>query len=594
MHGLSGADLLRLAGGTNTSATVRRLCDAERSKHILLLHTVIAEAALRFPEACAAVELADSWKLLTRVQRHAPHVAADVLQMPQLGSWATDCLLRMGRTDSDSAELRADLAQAGGFAAVAGLRAGLEFDVPIASPAGRPALPGLGPLSARAPGIVRLVRSGGRLELVTADGVVPLHEPRPLVVAVDHAGLSLDVVIDCTTPSLDRYRHRRLAAVGPSDLRRWSERMAGAWRILAVHHRAEAEGISLSLRSVVPLRTDRAGSTVAATSPSAFGAIATSLPSDDLVLAETLVHEFQHMKLCSVLDLLPLIDSVPGPLGYAPWRDDPRPLKALLHGAYAYLGVTRFWRTQRRHLPAEQALRGHAEFARRRGETLLAVESLVASGRLTAEGGRFVGEARRQLRAWQHDPVPEEALRLGLSASFEHRTTWEARHVVVDPEAVRGLVAHWTARGPAPVDDRTEPPYQVRSGARRGPHPRETLLTLRYAEPRRFRALLDAEGPGREGALGLSGADTALLRGDLSTAEAGYRDEIGRRPAAPEAWSGLALAVRGRSDPAASLLRRRVPLVAALHAAIRATGECADPLELAGWLARGATDRRGP
>jgi hypothetical protein len=32
---------------------------------------------------------------------------------------------------------------------------------------------------------------------------------------------------------------------------------------------------------------------------------------------------------------------------YVPWRDDPRPISGLLQGAYAYLGVTGFWRTRR-------------------------------------------------------------------------------------------------------------------------------------------------------------------------------------------------------------------------------------------------------
>ena len=37
-------------------------------------------------------------------------------------------------------------------------------------------------------------------------------------------------------------------------------------------------------------------------SPAAFGAIATSWPPDPVTLAETLVHEFQHVKLCGLLD----------------------------------------------------------------------------------------------------------------------------------------------------------------------------------------------------------------------------------------------------------------------------------------------------
>ena len=47
---------------------------------------------------------------------------------------------------------------------------------------------------------------------------------------------------------------------------------------------------------------------MSATTPAAFGAIATSWPPDGVTLAETLVHEFQHVKLGVLLDLVPLVE----------------------------------------------------------------------------------------------------------------------------------------------------------------------------------------------------------------------------------------------------------------------------------------------
>ncbi|WP_327286858.1 aKG-HExxH-type peptide beta-hydroxylase [Streptomyces sp. NBC_01198] len=616
VHELPAAELLQLAAGEGSRETAARLCDAERSKHILLLHAVIAETAQRFPAAHRELELAASWTALSIAQSYAPDTVAPVLAMPQLGAWAADCLLRLARSDGDSPELRACLADAGAFAAIACLRAGVDFDLLVASSDGVPALPVTGALTPaadgparRAPaavrGPVRLRGHGGRLELVTADVVLPVDRPRPITLTTRHAGLTLDLAVDCSTPSLDCPRHRRVESLDPVEIRRWAETLAGTWRILTRHHRADAEAISLVVRTLVPLMPEGSGSSVAATLPSAFGAVAASLPPDDLAMAETLVHELQHLKLCAVLELVPLIGEGegegegdgagpgPGPVSddffYAPWRDDPRPPAALLQGAYAFLGVTRFWRTQRRLLPAEQAVRGHAEFARRRAETLGVAENLLASGRLTAEGAGFVGEMARRLRAWRADEVPAEARRLGLSASFEHRTTWEVRHVLVDPAALHELAARWNARRPAALADRSWPPYRVRPADRRGLHPRSRLLTLRYADPARFRDLLGAENPSGTGALGLGPADAALLRDDLPAAAAGYLDALRRRPCGPEVWSGLALAVRGRrDDPAAAFLSRRVPLVSAVHTALHtASGETADPLALAGWLARG-------
>ncbi|WP_327328012.1 HEXXH motif domain-containing protein [Streptomyces sp. NBC_01210] len=593
MHGLLQADLAQLAEGAGDPTTLLRLCEAERSKHILLLHSVIAEAGRRFPAAHDELELAGAWALLNRVQQKAPDILTKVLQMPQLGAWAVDCLLRLEHVESDSLALRADLSQAGAFAAVAGVRAGLDFNLPVALPDGLLVLPGLGSLCTPVRGYARLRHSGVRLELVTGEAAMGLPAMRPPSVVARHAGLSLELDVDSSTPYLDRYRHPRLATVDHRELRQWSERFAGAWRILAAHHRNDAEAISVSMRTVVPLQADRTGSTVAATSPSTFGAVATSLPSDDLTLAETLVHEFQHLKLCAVLDLLPLVDSRKGELAYAPWRDDPRPSRGLLHGAYAYLGVTRFWRTQRWHMPADQALRGHAEFVRRCAETLGVVKSLLASSRLTAEGERFVAAAGLQLRRWQRDPAPKAARRIALRASYEHRTTWEARHTVVDPESVDRLVARWTAGRPPDVAEWSSVPSRIRSAGVQCSHPRGMLLTLGYVDPPRARRLLDEEAQGGPANLGLSKADAALLRGDLLTAVAAYRSEIRRRPVEPEVWAGLALAVKWSSDPAAAFLCRRVPLAIALHAAIHdTTGDLIDPLELADWLANNEPRRR--
>ncbi|MET9761353.1 HEXXH motif domain-containing protein [Streptomyces sp. NPDC006372] len=586
-HGLQRADLDRLAQGVNDVATVERLCEAERSKHILLFHSVISEAARRFPALHAGLELAGVWEALGRVQREAPEVLGRVFQMPQLGAWAVDCLRSVTQADQASPALRADLAQAGTFAAAGCIWAGIDFDLPLVVPDGRLVLPGLGALPVSVQGDVRLRRRSARLEIMVGGVPSPLPEPVPVRVCVRDRNVSFSVDLDDTTPYLDRYRHRRTERLSSLDLQRWSERIAGAWRILTEHHPDTAAAMSVAVQTIVPLRPDLKGSTVAATSPAVFGAIATSLAADDLTLAETLVHEFQHLKLCGILDLFPLVVPGDGALSYAPWRDDPRPVRGLLQGAYAYLGVTRFWQVQRWHMPPDRALRGHAEFFRRCRETLEVVMGLLVSGRLTAEGRRFVEVAAQQLRRWQRDCVPDTASRLALAASCEHRTTWEARHVSFDPEPVVRLAEAWNAgrtREPAEcasMQRRVQPAHQ------RPAHARGTLLTMRYADPERFRELLEEKGPGGPGGLRLSAADVALLRDDMPSATAAYRAEICRRPVEPEVWSGLSMAAAdSMPGPAAAFLRRRVALVFAVHSAIHdITGSRIDPLELAGWLA---------
>ncbi|MFJ4819574.1 HEXXH motif domain-containing protein [Streptomyces sp. NPDC088801] len=586
-HGLRRADLERLARNVDDAAIMERLCEAELSKHLLLFHGVLAEAARCFPRVYAELELAGVWEILGRVQQEAPDVFGRLFRMPQLGAWAVDCLRSVTQAHQASPALRVNLSRAGTFAATGGIWAGTDFDLPLVLPDKRLVLPGFRALPVPVQGEVRLRRHKGRLDIGTGGALATLPQPASVRIRTRDGKLSLSVDLDDTTPYLDRYRHQRVEELSTRDLRKWSERVAGAWRILAQRHPDTAQAMSTSVQAIVPLRSDMAGSTVAATSPAVFGAIATSLAGDDLTFAETLVHEFQHLKLCAVLDLFPLVMAGGGALSYAPWREDPRPARGLLQGAYAYLGVTRFWRVQRWHMRPDQALRGHAEFYRRCAETLQVLHDLLASGRLTAEGRRFVEVAELQLRGWQRDDVPDLARRLARAASYEHRTTWEARHVSVDPEPVARLVEAWnTGRIPESATCAVVP-YRVRPVHHRPAHARGSLLTMRYADPERFRELLEEGGPDGRGALRLSAADVALLRDDMRSATAAYRAEICRGDVEPEVWSGLAVAAVDRlPDAAAAFLRRRLPLVLALHSAIHAIdGSRVDPIELAGWLA---------
>src|ERR1700678_3819164 len=66
--------------------------------------------------------------------------------------------------------------------------------------------------------------------------------------------------------------------------------------------RAGPEGVSV----IVPLVADD-NDLDSATTPSAFGAIAASFPPSPVIMAETLVHEFQHLKLCALMNIVPLI-----------------------------------------------------------------------------------------------------------------------------------------------------------------------------------------------------------------------------------------------------------------------------------------------
>ena len=107
--------------------------------------------------------------------------------------------------------------------------------------------------------------------------------------------------------------------------------------------------------------------------------MAMSEPPDPDTCASTLTHEVQHLKLCAVLDIVRLTRPDDGSRYYAPWRTDPRPIAGLLQGAYAYLGVTEFWRRQRQLATGAAELRADGEFALWRAGTARVIDTLLSS-----------------------------------------------------------------------------------------------------------------------------------------------------------------------------------------------------------------------
>jgi uncharacterized protein len=165
---------------------------------------------------------------------------------------------------------------------------------------------------------------------------------------------------------------------------------------------------------------------VSSSSPETFGAVAMSRPPDACALAETLAHEVQHLKLSALIDVVRLTKPDDGSRFYAPWRDDPRPIDSLLQGAYAYLGVSGFWRRQRHLENGKVGIQSHAQYARWRDAAALVAGTLRSSGRLTSAGYRFVAGMGRTLRCWSGDQVPEQARTLARHEAEQHRRRWES------------------------------------------------------------------------------------------------------------------------------------------------------------------------
>lgn len=581
-HSLPADAFTGLACGAGDSVVVRQLREAQLSKHLMLLH-MVAEAAGVAPPSPAAAAFRAGYQLLTEVQAADPRAAAKLLSLPHIGSWAHDCLARL---DTGLAPDFGYLAAAAAAAAVGtGIR--FELDVPVSD--GRAPLPGLGCLhvAGRAEWI-RLssdgerVRVGEHADLACADLVpddgsrerVPGWRGTPLARAAA-GGQTWEVLLETADAHLDRYALPMLTSVTEAELATWRRVIQAAWELLVRHHGWVAAPVAAGVDVIVPLlpRSDLDS----ATSPAAFGAIATSLPPSPVSMAETLVHEFQHIKLSGLMDMLPLIE--PSDMrGYAPWREDPRPMGGILQGVYAFTGVVRFWDVQRRlETEPDGALRANVLYERWRMVIGPVASSLLGTGLLTATGTRFLTVLGELGQGQETSPADAAATEIAREIALDNWLTWQLRHVAVDAAEVDLLAAAY-GRG-EPPGGRLLPEGRVEGDIRKTDSiTRSRLLNMRYQEPSRFRQLSAANMPE------LGPADALLVLGNASAAVAAYREQLAAEPD-PAAWIGLALAVARL--PAASprpVLADRLPLLYETHARLAGHGIAVDPLDLAAWF----------
>ncbi|MFI5936750.1 aKG-HExxH-type peptide beta-hydroxylase [Actinoplanes sp. NPDC051494] len=479
-HLLTDTSLASLGAGRPTPETIAELRRSQLSRHLLLLRE-IAHAAPDDPHlaALAAAEAADP----TRVRK--------VISRPLFGVWAVGCLtaLRAG-----TAPTEAGLAHLGDLAAAA--------RIPRPRQAGPPEKP--------------------------AD---PEDDDR--VLRASHDGLGIAVRLEDSDPLRARLGLVPAPRLDDAALRRWRAVFGEAWRLLVTLVPEDARVVAAVLECIVPVESDPAARGISASSADAYGAVAMSEPADATALAVGLLHEAQHSILNAVQYLFDLLGS-PATLGYSPWRDDPRPASGILHGAYAYLTVTRFWRAHR-----AGGLLAQFEFARWRAAVAAAAEGL---DNLSPAGSRFVGALLDEVRPWLGEPVDPRVLRLAEGANRDHHLRWRLRNRQIGPAGVAALGRAW-ALGEAP------PP--VRSELRAAPR-RALEASARLDLAHRFVRGLPLTG---------SEADLAYVRGDLVTALTAYR--------------------KGQPDWPALVLTSGLDVPPEVAAAVPAE---ADPIKILEWL----------
>jgi HEXXH motif-containing protein len=404
------AELARGGGGTDAIA---RLVAAQHSKHVILVRGV-AEMARRGDRPDDRIAVA-GYELLARARRQDRAATDQVIRYPSVGAWALNTL------DGDQSVPGALPSGLATVAAAAAIKAGIDAEIEVLAVNGTVVLPSLG--AADATGDTAVIRTrtaeilSGDLRVVAHRGASGWHDLRQ--VRAGALNLVIDDVDPFCMPSTDGRPAGRLT---PSQVAEFSDSLCDAFRVLSP---ASAAEIAAIVRAIVPCQAPESGR-VSTSSPQSFGTVAMSRQPDKFSCAETMVHETQHLKLSALLDLVALTLPDDGQRYYAPWRTDPRPASGLLQGAYAFLGVSGFWRGQRTAAEPPVRQRAQAEFALWRDGVALVAGTLLDSGRLTAAGQDFVGEMARILDEWRQEPVSSGALDLAQHKAQRHLAQWQA------------------------------------------------------------------------------------------------------------------------------------------------------------------------
>ncbi|MGP4103012.1 HEXXH motif domain-containing protein, partial [Nonomuraea sp. KM90] len=365
-HRIPDDVLERLAAGAGGAQAAAWLAAIERSRNLLLIRGLLDHRPGKVAER--------AYDLLARLHRQAPAAVDAVIRYPSVGVWAKRTL----RALIEGTATGWEPAQLGGVAAAAAVRAGLPCSAEAPAPGGSLLLPSVGliELGAEPDALVRLEIGGDGVIQVSGAGRELRHhsgEARPGWSPLEHLtspATGLDLVVDDVDPYRWGEGDVRKDRLSADELGVWRERFEESQSILRAHHWTLAAETRELISVLTPVDAPPHGGN-SASAGDRPGTIALSTPVDGRWLAVTFAHEVQHAKLNAVLAVTEL--TLPDDRRYyAPWREDPRPLPGLLHGAYAFLGVAGFWRRQRE---ADGDLRAHAEFARWRGSALEATET---------------------------------------------------------------------------------------------------------------------------------------------------------------------------------------------------------------------------
>ncbi|MFD0315084.1 HEXXH motif domain-containing protein [Streptomyces flavalbus] len=600
-YGLSVADFDAVLAGGGTTSTLRRILEGERS-HRLLQFDLLLDLLHDRPETLGPLPPADTaWQLLLDAERRDRTGVGELLLAPETGLWLAATLRRLGGSADAEAPLWADAGELHALAVAAAVRAGLDCTLTVPARHGTVWLPSLGravaPETARPWGTARVTCAQGELTVRIGGRTIRVPPPyddesahwqpaRGIPVTV--RGLTATVLLD----DLGTHRIDPAATGGPPprlsepEARAWEGLLRDALALIEETDPQSATDAAVLLRGIEPLPSPAAARPVSATSGDGVGRFASTLPPDAVQLAAVLAHEIQHSKLGALMHLYSLYEPGDTSLCYAPWRDDPRPIRGLLQGIYAFTGVARFWRGRALHpdTSGADADAAHFEYGLWRRQLLRVFPELRVHAGLTDLGRRTVQRLSETVLGWGEPDRAKGAYTLAEDAADQHAAGWRLHHAVPDRGVVEALARSWPGR--------LEPPTRT-APARVLPSPRvprlDTLASLYRVRLRDERALERAgDGPEALAAL-VPGARVTELLHALGDSEGAVKLAVTalqtREPDADWMWADLLVALRATGHQAAGRVLGHPELARAVYQELgRAEGNPPDPVAFVGWL----------
>jgi HEXXH motif-containing protein len=480
MHRVSRELIEQVFAGPVDATVMAALWDGQHSRRLLLLKVLRESLSTSMTDGHRDV-VEDAWRILVDVEKRAPDVVRQILLYPSVGTWLVRAIRRIRGIVDDNVPIWVVMGYLSSMAVAAAVRAGIDVKTTALVWRGWINLPTLGQFEVAADGstcMARLWAKDSAIFLESAEGEWnSLDQARSFPLRVHHStadGRTMRWRLDDTDPYREFTALQPPGRLASRDFETWCRKLDRAWEILVEEHPDYVTEVLAAEPVIVP--TGPMGGFVASSSASSFGAIRAVMPETPSAMAETLLHEIQHSKLNALLDLVPLHCSGSERLCYAPWRRDPRPLGGLLHGIYAFVGVTEYWYRRWRSQPGPSDRTAAFHFTHHQDQVRKALRELGSVDELTDVGTRLLEVASTRLDACDASAVPADIRDIVTALSVESWLAWRIRHVEPVADEVEQLAASWCAGEPCPnhaVQTALRPSHR--------PDPESTLSTLLVA-----------------------------------------------------------------------------------------------------------------